>query len=120
MTPARRILVVDDNPDMRGALQRLLVHLGYEVETAADGGQALGIHRSREVSIVITDIFMPGKEGMETIQAFKNEWPWVRVIAMSGGGDVARGSYLDAARQVGADAVLQKPFSLDSLKSALD
>ncbi len=120
MRRGRRILVVDDNADMRGALQRLLAHLGYEVETAADGGQALGIHRSREVSIVITDIFMPGKEGMETIQAFKSEWPWVRVIAMSGGGDVARGSYLDAARQVGADAVLQKPFSLDSLKSALD
>ena len=119
MSRQKRVLVVDDNPDMRGALQRLLAHLGYEVETAGDGAQALGIHRAREVSVVITDIFMPGKEGMETIQAFKSEWPSVRVIAMSGGGDVARGSYLDAARQVGADAVLQKPFSLASLKSAL-
>jgi CheY-like chemotaxis protein len=117
--PAQRILVVDDNPDMRGALKRLLQHLGYEVEAAGDGNQALGIHRARQVSLVITDIFMPGKEGMETIQAFKSEWPWVRVIAMSGGGDVARGSYLQVARQVGADAVLQKPFTLESLQEAL-
>ena len=114
-----RVLIVDDNPDMRAALQRLLAHLGYEVASAADGNQALSLHRERPAAIVITDIFMPGKEGMETIAAFKHEWPWVRVIAMSGGGDVARGSYLDAARQVGADAVLQKPFSLQSLKAAL-
>ena len=116
---APRVLVVDDNPDMRAALQRLLAYLGYDVATAADGNQALSIHRERQVGIVITDIFMPGKEGMETIAAFKKDWPSVRVIAMSGGGDVARGSYLDAARQVGADAVLQKPFSLESLKVAL-
>lgn len=116
----RRILVIDDNADMRATLKGLLAHLGYEVETAADGNQALGIHRACAVAVVITDIFMPGKEGMETIAAFKKEWPWVRVIAMSGGGDVARGSYLDAARHIGADAVLRKPFSLDSLRSALD
>ena len=115
----RRVLVIDDNPDMRLALQRLLAHLGYEVETATDGNQALAIHRARQVAVVITDIFMPGKEGMETIQAFKQEWPALRVIAMSGGGDVARGDYLDVARQVGADAVLQKPFSLESLRRAL-
>lgn len=111
--------MIDDNADMRLALERLLAHLGYEVQTAGDGSQALAMHRERQAAIVITDIFMPGKEGMETIEAFKSEWPWVRVIAMSGGGDLARGSYLDAARQVGADAVLQKPFSLESLRAAL-
>jgi CheY-like chemotaxis protein len=116
---AQRVLVVDDNPDMCAALARLLAHLGYEVETARDGNQALQVHRGRAVAVVITDIFMPGKEGMETIQAFKAEWPALRVIAMSGGGDVARGSYLDAALHVGADAVLQKPFSLASLRAAL-
>lgn len=116
---AGRVLVIDDNADMRASLSTLLVLLGYEVETAADGTQALLIHRARNVAKVITDIFMPGKEGMETIEAFKSEWPWVRVIAMSGGGEVARGSYLEAAQQVGADAVLQKPFTLDSLRRAL-
>ena len=114
-----RILVIDDDADIRASLELLLARLGYEVETAADGTQALLIHRTRNVAKVITDIFMPGKEGMETIQAFKSEWPWVRVIAMSGGGEVARGSYLEAARQIGADAILRKPFTLQNLREAL-
>ena len=115
-----RILVVDDNPDMRRSLEQLLGLLGYEVETAADGNQALAAHRARAASIVITDIFMAGKDGIETIAAFKREWPFVRVIAMSGGGERAKRDYLDAARQIGADATLHKPFSLETLKAVLN
>ena len=114
-----RILVVDDNADMRVSLSQLLGLLGYDVETAADGNQALATHRERNVGIVITDIFMAGKEGIETIAAFKREWPFVRVIAMSGGGERAKMDYLKAALHVGADATLHKPFSLESLKAAL-
>ena len=114
-----RILVVDDSADMRTSLSQLLGLLGYEVETAMDGNQALATHRARAVAIVITDIFMAGKEGLETIAAFKREWPFVRVIAMSGGGERAKNDYLKAAKQIGADATLQKPFSLESLKYAL-
>ena len=114
-----RILVVDDNADMRASLGHLLALLGYEVETAADGNQALAAHRTRAVGVVITDIFMAGKEGLETIAAFKREWPFVRVIAMSGGGERAKNDYLRAATQIGADATLQKPFSLENLKVAL-
>jgi len=114
-----RVLVVDDSADMRLSLQHLLRILGYEVETAADGNQALAKHRERAVSVVITDIFMAGKEGLETIAAFKREWPGVRIIAMSGGGERARRNYLDDALQIGADATLQKPFTLESLKSVL-
>lgn len=115
-----RILVVDDNPDMRLSLSRLLGVLGYDVEMAADGNQALAAHRMRQVAVVITDIFMAGKEGIETIAAFKREWPFVRVIAMSGGGERAKMDYLKAAVHVGADATLHKPFSLESLKEALN
>lgn len=114
-----RILVVDDNADMRASLSYLLGLLGYEVETAADGNQALAAQRVREFGTVITDIFMVGKEGMETIAAFKREWPRVRVIAMSGGGERTKNDYLGAALQIGADATLQKPFSLENLKRAL-
>jgi CheY-like chemotaxis protein len=119
MSVPRRILVVDDNADMRLSLGRLLGLLGYEVETAADGNQALATHREHAVAVVITDIFMAGKEGIETIAAFKREWPFVRVIAMSGGGARAKMDYLKAAVHVGADATLHKPFSLESLKAAL-
>ena len=115
-----RILVVDDNADMRTSLSQLLGLLGYEVETAADGNQALATHRESPVAVVITDIFMAGKEGIETIAAFKREWPRVRVVAMSGGGERAKMDYLKAALHVGADATLQKPFSLESLKVALN
>ena len=114
-----RILVVDDNADMRTSLSHLLALLGYEVETATDGNQALAKHRAKAFGTVITDIFMAGKEGMETIAAFKREWPFVRVIAMSGGGERAKNDYLKAAEQIGADATLAKPFSLESLRLAL-
>jgi len=115
-----RVLVVDDNPDMRESTRQLLQRLGYEVETAPDGAAALRAHMARYVDVVLTDIFMAGKEGLETIAAFKREWPFVRVIAMSGGGERAKNDYLKAASQIGADATLQKPFSLESLKAALD
>jgi len=120
MNARLRILVVDDNADMRLSLSRLLRLLGYEVEMAADGNQALATHRERAVAVVITDIFMAGKEGIETIAAFKREWPFVRVIAMSGGGERAKMDYLKTALHVGADATLHKPFSLESLKLALN
>jgi DNA-binding NtrC family response regulator len=114
-----RILVVDENADMRASLSQLLALLGYEVDTAADGNQALAKHRDNAFGTVITDLFMAGKEGMETIAAFKREWPFVRVIAMSGGGERAKNDYLKAAQQIGADATLQKPFTLESLRLAL-
>jgi len=114
-----RVLVVDDNADLRASLKELLELLGYEVETARDGAAALAVHRAERVAIVITDIFMPGTEGMETIARFKSGWPKVRVIAMSGGGEVAKSSYLQAALHVGADATLQKPFTLQTLRTAL-
>ncbi len=104
---------------MRASLKDLLEHLGYEVETARDGAAALAVHDERAVAAVITDIFMAGVEGMETIARFKETWPQVRVIAMSGGGENMRNSYLQAAMYVGADATLQKPFSVDALLGAL-
>jgi len=114
-----RILVVDDCPDIRATLKELLEHLGYEVETARDGGAALALHCERRAAAVITDLFMAGVEGMETIARFKAGWPEVRVIAMSGGGMRAKESYLETALHVGADAAMQKPFTLRTLLAAL-
>jgi CheY-like chemotaxis protein len=113
------VLVVDDNPDMRDSTRHLLEKLGYQVETATDGAAALRTHRTRGVDVVLTDIFMAGTEGMETIALFKRDWPAVRVVAMSGGGSLAKQDYLEAAMQVGADATLQKPFTLQALVAAL-
>jgi CheY-like chemotaxis protein len=115
-----RVLVVDDNPDMRASLRRLLEQAGYEAREACDGNQAIKLHRELQAQVLVTDIFMPVKDGIETIEAFKREWPLVRVIAMSGGGRRAKRDYLQVADVVGADAVLQKPFSLSSLIDAIE
>lgn len=114
-----RVLVVDDSAELCASLKSLLELLGYEVETARDGAAALEMQRLRACRVLITDIFMPGVEGMETIARFKTAWPGVRVIAMSGGGERTKRDYLVAARQIGADATVHKPFSLDTLVAAL-
>jgi CheY-like chemotaxis protein len=114
-----RVLVVDDSADMRTSTKILLELLGYEVETAADGAAALRMQKARPCDVLITDIFMPGIEGIETIAEFKATWPAVRVIAMSGGGERTKSDYLAAALQIGADATLYKPFSPATLVAAL-
>jgi len=112
---AVRILVVDDNLDLRDSLCFLLNQRGYAAVSARDGQQALQVHRQAPVQVLLTDIYMPLSDGLETIQAFRREFPSVRIIAMSGGGRVVRGSYLGVASSIGADATLQKPFSIDDL-----
>jgi CheY-like chemotaxis protein len=119
LKPHPRILVVDDNADMRETLRLLLRHMGYDAEAAFDGNHALEIQRARPADIVITDIFMPRKDGIETIEAFRREWPRVKIVAMSGGGEVALRDYLEVAPEIGADAVLRKPFSPESLEALL-
>lgn len=114
-----RILVVDDNADLRDSLRLLLDRLGYDAEAARDGQQALEIQRRRPAAILLTDIFMPGKDGIETIEAFRRDWPSIKIVAMSGGGTVATRDYLEVAPDIGADAVLRKPFTLELLQDVL-
>lgn len=114
-----RVLVVDDCADLRSSLKKLLELMGYEVETARHGAAALALQRERSAGVVITDIFMPEMDGLETITRFKSGWPEVRVIAMSGGGEMAKNSYLQTALHIGADAMLRKPFDLQTLLNVL-
>jgi CheY-like chemotaxis protein len=113
--PMTRILVVDDSADMRESLRRLLAWRGYDAEAARDGQQALEVQRQRPAAVLITDIYMPLRDGIETIAAFRREFPLTKIIAMSGGGRLVKGAYLDLAGAIGADATLQKPFELDVL-----
>ena len=114
------ILIVDDNADMRDTLKALVEVLGYRARTATDGHEALQLQRNEPAQILITDIFMPGAEGIETIAMFKREWPQMKVVAMSGGGEYAQRNYLRDAAFVGADATLQKPFTLEVLQKTLE
>ena len=109
------ILIVDDNRDIRDFMQIALEAAGYGVHTATEGAQALAMQRERPADVLVTDIFMPGQEGMATIAGFKAEFPATRIIAMSAGGGAGKLDFLSAAALIGADATLRKPFTADQL-----
>ena len=105
-----RILVIDDDPDIRGLLETALNLAGHEVISAADGVQGLSRNRTTPADLVIVDIFMPEKEGIETIMEMHQEWPALPIIAMSGGGASGNRNFLAQALQLGATRAVQKPF----------
>ena len=116
----RRVLVADDSADLREAAKLLLEHAGYEVELVENGAQALEAQRSHAADVLITDIFMPQSNGLETIEAFRREFPQTKIIAISGGrARLGAEPYLDAAGLAGADATLLKPFDLRALLHTL-
>ena len=106
----KRILVVDDNEDLRTTIQALLQADGFEVSVAADGEAALLLHRAHPADVVVTDLFMPDKDGIETIIELKKLYPSVKIIAMSGWTSTQGSDYLQVAREIGAAVTLQKPF----------
>ena len=111
-----RVLVIDDNQDMRELMQVVLEGAGYAVDLAGDGDEGFAAQRARPVDLVITDIFMPNQDGIETIARLRTEYPALKVIAVSGGGSLLQPrGYLITARELGAHAVLEKPFDPDDL-----
>jgi len=114
-----RILVVDDAQDIRSLLSAVLGLEGHQVLVASDGNEALKIQQSTPANVLVTDIFMPNKDGIETIAAFRKEFPTVKIVAVSGGAPRARQDYLQVASQVGADICLPKPFGLEELSNAI-
>jgi hypothetical protein len=107
-----RILVADDEAAVRGYLREVLENAGYLVTEAADGEQALKEARAGGVDLVITDLVMPGREGLETIRALRKEASGVGIVAISG----ALGpEFLEIARALGAQAALSKPIDAGQL-----
>jgi DNA-binding response OmpR family regulator len=111
----RRVLVVDDNSQLRRAVGTALTRDGYEVTEAADGAAALVAMHANPADLVLTDIVMPGREGVETIFALRERWPDVPIVAMSGGGRISGTDYLATARLAGASSTLAKPFRIAEL-----
>jgi CheY-like chemotaxis protein len=114
-----RLLVVDDDADMRLTLKLALELAGYSVEVASNGREALQVQRSRPVDILITDIFMPDADGFEAIDAFRHEFPQTKIVVVSGGAQFTKRDYLPDAALIGVDATLQKPFEIDTLLAVL-
>lgn len=114
------ILIIDDDASIRGVLRTALERAGHRVEQAADGAEGVLRYRAAPADLVITDVFMPGQDGIETIQQLREEFPDCRILAISGGSVTGANATLTDAKLFGADATLAKPFSLSQLTSAVD
>lgn len=114
-----RILVIDDDEQIRFLLQQMLEQEGFEVDVAQDGRIGMMLHRKNPAELVITDIIMPDQEGLETIQQFRQEFPKVKIIAISGGGRIGPESYLVLAKKFGAMKTFVKPIDRDELLEAI-
>jgi DNA-binding response OmpR family regulator len=114
-----RILVIDDDDQMRVLLRQVMEWAGYEVVEAEDGREGMQIQRSQPVDLVITDLIMPEQEGLETIGLLRKEFPQTRIIAISGGGRIGPEAYLPAAQELGADRAFCKPFDVRELAAAV-
>jgi len=114
------ILIVDDEPDVRRSLRKRLEKVGHCVVEAADGRAAAEQARTTPPDLVITDIIMPDTDGIETIATLRQNAPHLRILAISGGGRTGRTDFLQYARKLGADDILAKPFSSDTLHAKVD
>ena len=112
-----RILVIDDEPDMRVLLEQTLKAAGHEVILAADGREGVERYCTRPADQVITDLYMPNQEGLETIAELRRRFPEVAIIAMSG--KAAALTMLSIAQKFGAIGILHKPFLTEELIAAV-
>jgi len=113
------IIVVDDEDSVRDLMARILTRAGHDVRSTADGATAAQLHRQRRADLVVTDLFMPEQDGLETMQMLRDVDGGTRILAVSGG---AGGRMLDAladAALLGADDVLPKPFTPEELTGAV-
>jgi CheY-like chemotaxis protein len=114
-----RILVIDDDSSVRAMIKGALSDEGYEVMEAADGKAGLKCYQNSPADLVITDLIMPEKEGIETIMDLRREFPEVKIIAISGGSRYGSDSNLRLAERLGAIRTLAKPFKIPDLLEAV-
>ena len=124
-----RVIIIDDEEDIRTVLKEIFVREGFDVAVASDGTEGLNLIRETGADLVITDIIMPGSDGVETAYDIRMEFPKTKIIVMSGGGNtgpleyeptaIATNAYLASAEAVGADLTITKPFNRQELIKAV-
>jgi len=114
-----KILVIDDDDIMNGMIVQLLSEVGYEAEGAGDGTLGLRLLGTKAFDLIVTDIIMPEKEGLETIAAIRKTNKSIPIIAVSGGGKLGPEHYLHMAKHFGADYAFQKPFYREPFLAAV-
>jgi DNA-binding response OmpR family regulator len=124
-----RVIIIDDEEDIRLVLKDVLERAGFDVEVASNGSDGMELLRKQRAELVITDVIMPGKDGVETAYDIRMEFPNTKIIVISGGGNVnpmeyeptaiKTTAYLASATEAGADLTLTKPFDRDEIVSAV-
>jgi DNA-binding NtrC family response regulator len=114
-----KLLLIDDDPALRKLTATILQRAGYDVDTARDGEEGSSLLESGAYEVLITDLIMPNKEGIELIIEWRRRRPALQIIAMSGGGRHGIVDVLAAAEKLGARFTLHKPFAADDLLSAV-
>jgi CheY-like chemotaxis protein len=110
-----KIILADDHPEVLKIVAKLLRRVGHEVYETKDGQEALDLQFSIHADLLITDMIMPRKNGLETILAFKSQFPGVKVIATSAGGKIQGDDTLEVAKGAGADAIFAKSGAIQDL-----
>jgi CheY-like chemotaxis protein len=110
-----KILIIDDDELYRAIICKALRAEGYETFVSPDGQSAMNSYKDLKFDLVITDIFMPEKDGIEVIEEIKEVHPHMKVVAISGNAAAGHGTFLELAQTCGADAVLEKPFTPEQL-----
>ena len=113
----KNILIAEDNITLQTVLKDLMLNEGYEVSMANDGAEALKVVASKKIDLIILDIIMPNKEGLETLRELKKRQVDIKVIAITGKSGADPYDYLFAAKAFGAEQTLKKPFSNDEILS---
>ena len=124
-----RVIIIDDEEDIRIVLKEIFVREGFDVAVASDGAEGLDLIRETGADLVITDIIMPGRDGVEIAYDIRMEFPKTKIIVISGGGNtgpleyepaaISTSSYLASAEAIGADMTMTKPFDRKELVKAV-
>jgi len=111
----KQILIIDDEPLIGSMLKKAFEREGFNVIVASNGKEGMKLYKEKPPDLVITDLIMPEKEGIEIIMELRKEDPNLPIIAMSGGGLNAPDSYLNTANALGANAIFSKPIKIEEL-----
>jgi CheY-like chemotaxis protein len=109
------VLIVEDDKELREMLKMSLLRRGFAVQEAENGKEAISHFKPLITDLVVTDLIMPEEDGIKVVIKLRELKPAIKIIAISGGGKVGPGSYLNLAKALGADAVYSKPFSIKDL-----
>ena len=115
-----KVLIIDDEKDIRSVLKDMLGMSGYDVDTAEDGRKAKELYDKTDYDVVITDIIMPEQDGFEVILDYRNKNQLDRIIAISGGGRTASEDYLNIASHFGVSSIFSKPPNYKDLIAKVD